>query len=385
MSSDTRVFPEIDVEALENELRELWRRMAEDSRQEGGQALTKACVQNLVVWAPGQGAGTELSANLAEVTSEHPSRLLLLLPEADSSLSSLSARVTVQCQAAGRGRKQVCCEQITVKAEGERIPQLVSVVRPLLVPDLPVVLYWRDTPDPESRMFLQLVAESSRVILDTRKAADATSTLARLSQLIQDFPHAAFTDLSWASLTPWRRLIAGFYDVPGHRKELERVAHLELECGRSYAQQRLPAEPLLLTFWMAGRLGWHPAASPIWLDQNHYQVRFKGPRRNIVAEIQLTDSPPGPHSVLLATGAEPATSFHVATTEDGAHLEAYTQVGGVGRAVEKLSRTRRRSESYLLARELEVLGHDRVFQQTLSQLREGDCFSPGKCDQESRR
>jgi hypothetical protein len=83
----------VDVSVIEHELEELWERMTEVSAEEDQQAVMRACVANLVVYNPAGESAGEISPIIAEVTNQHPSRVIVLLPEPNSSQPSLDAMV----------------------------------------------------------------------------------------------------------------------------------------------------------------------------------------------------------------------------------------------------------------------------------------------------
>ena len=75
----------VDVPTIEHELKELWEQMTEVSAEEDQQAIMRACVANLVVYnSAGERAGS-VSPIIAEVTHQHPSRVIVLLPAPESS------------------------------------------------------------------------------------------------------------------------------------------------------------------------------------------------------------------------------------------------------------------------------------------------------------
>ena len=70
----------VDVAAIEKELQKLW---ADMGAQKDGEreAVTRACVHNLVVYAPGENSDAEVNAIIGEVTVQNPGRVVILLPD----------------------------------------------------------------------------------------------------------------------------------------------------------------------------------------------------------------------------------------------------------------------------------------------------------------
>src|SRR3989337_135416 len=192
----------VDVRPIDRDLAELWRAAAASSEAERI-ALSRARTLTLVAYAPTPDAGTRLAEVAARTCQRHPARTIILI--ADPAAADLTAEVTAVCQVRRRNLKQICCEQVLIRtapaAEG-RIPRLV---RQVILPDMPVVLYW---PGP-------LAAPSL--------AADRASP-------------AALSDLTGGRMTTWRGLTAHFFDPP-HTEALDRITRIRVaHAGSSRAQ-----------------------------------------------------------------------------------------------------------------------------------------------------
>ncbi len=354
----------IDVPALEREIRSLWQQKAEESLEQQGQEVTRACVLNLIAYAPRVDA-SEIAKVISAVTSDHPSRSLVLLSQPEAPADSLSASVSSLCHSAGAGRQQVCSEQILVTAAGKRVQQLPSAVRPLLVSDLETALWWRAEPDFEDSVFQELVELAYRVILDSAYFSDPSKTLPKMAEFVQGRKaEHAFSDLAWSRLSPFRRQLAAFYDVPEYRSHLDRLGHMEIVCGRR-REEALPVQALLVAAWFTARLGWKPLGKFEWPEARTGQVRLDAGGRPIQIVVKTTAAEPGLESVQLVAGGDPTASFRVSLSQDRSHVQQEIRLGSSTRAG-KIQRYQKRAEDYLLARELEVLGHDRVYEQSLA-------------------
>src|SRR5207248_159896 len=64
------------------------------------------------------------------------------------------------------GREQVSCEHILIRARGDVDDRIASAVIPLLLPDLPVFLWWTGTPPLDAPHFEELVGLADRLIVD---------------------------------------------------------------------------------------------------------------------------------------------------------------------------------------------------------------------------
>src|SRR5262245_62655719 len=123
----------VDVAAIEKELKELWTDMSSEKGQK--EAVTRTCVHNLIVYAPGERSDAEVNAIVAEVTIQNPGRVFILLPDPSSKEKKVSAWVSAQCYRTSGMRQQICCEQIMVRAQGDAVQELPSILDPLTIPD----------------------------------------------------------------------------------------------------------------------------------------------------------------------------------------------------------------------------------------------------------
>jgi len=190
-----------------------------------------------------------------------------------------------------------------------------------------------------------------------------------LAVLLRDTPRwTAISDLNWARLTTWRALLAGFYDVAGYRPYLDRLDQIVIEYaplpGRSEA---IAPRALLLGGWLASRLGWQlkTAAQPQG-KQAVFELTASG--RATAVEFVPTENREIEPGHLAKIGLHVTTadsaSFTVRKSSDGYRLETEVVLAAERRAGRVLS-YERRSESGLIANELEILGHDRVYEQAV--------------------
>jgi glucose-6-phosphate dehydrogenase assembly protein OpcA len=167
-----------------------------------------------------------------------------------SKKAQVEARIATFCHLAGP-RRQVCCEQIIIRAVGRAVQSLPGVMTPLFLPDLPTVLWWnapRALPALPRRLFSMfdcLVVDSARwqqPDLDLQRAATVVTRPARRPRLL---------DLAWIRTAPWREAIAELFDAPDALAQLPRVSSVSIEAARrgsalllaGWLQSRLPALP----------------------------------------------------------------------------------------------------------------------------------------------
>ena len=160
---------------------------------------------------------------------EHPSRILLVVT-ASGRRASLDAEVHI-----GEGTPG---EVVVIRMRGAVAAHPASVIRPLLLPDSPVVIWWPGKA-PNNRAADELAQLAMRRLTD---AASSARPLTALKARAADYIPGD-TDLSWTRLTPWRALLAAALDQYPAKI---RSAIIESERGNPSAD--------LLAAWLRSRL-----------------------------------------------------------------------------------------------------------------------------------
>lgn len=207
-----------------------------------------------------------------ETAREHPCRVLGVIVRGREQESRFDAEVRVGETGPG--------ETVLLRMYGQLADHADSVVRPLLVPDTPVVTWWPGEP-PARPGDEELGAIAQRRVTDAANGADPLGSLKRLAAgyLPGD------TDFAWARITPWRSLLAAALD---QRAEEVTSVGIEAEPGNPSAA--------LLGGWLSVRLGVPSQVSPS-TGPGITAVRLS----NTVGEIAVT-RPDGRVATLSRTG-----------------------------------------------------------------------------------
>ncbi|HUI06416.1 MAG TPA: glucose-6-phosphate dehydrogenase assembly protein OpcA [Verrucomicrobiae bacterium] len=255
----------VDVAQIERQLHELWQLAAESHQDPAQRQITRACLLSFIVFCGTDAEVEHATETVSTLTSRHPCRAIVLLAREHEPDAELSASISAHCHLAGSGRKQVCCEQISIHASGESTGQLASAVLPLLESDLPTVIWWQGNFLARPSSFPRLIAVADRLIYDTATWGAPELFLGALSRIAVDHPHCRFADLNWTRLEFWRKLTAECFDDPPCRAMLERIRSVVIAYG-SRPGGRLRA--LLYGGWLAAQLRWTPqqAAAKIRLS-----------------------------------------------------------------------------------------------------------------------
>jgi glucose-6-phosphate dehydrogenase assembly protein OpcA len=365
-----RVAETLDVQSVERELNRLWMENAGAGGEDEECAVMRARVLNLLVYVSSDEALAEVNELLSEVTAVHPCRALVMVAERERQDLDIEMLVSAYCQKAGEtGTGNLCCEQVTLKAQGRFAVELPSAASPLLVPDLPIFLWWRDQPRLGDEVFRKLSHTSDRVIFDSADFLEPYKDLLSLAEILQKerAAHTGTSDLNWARLTSWRGLLASFYDVREYRAALDNLNRVRIEyVAHASEPDEIAPKALILAGWLASRLGWRVAAQQgenkepkprtvlLEKDGRDVKVEFQSVERDAamrgwIARIELAATEPAP------------SAFIVSRSEDGRYLETQTVSNDETRA-SRLLIGGDKTEAELLGRELEIISHDRIYE-----------------------
>lgn len=216
---------------------EIERRLADlrAAAEEG--SILRTSVLTHMAWVPPEWERQALDT-LAGLGERHPSRTILLLPEADAKEDGIDAELSLRCFFLPGADRQVCTEVIELRLRGRRSLAPASIVAPLLVADLPVFLRWRGRPGFGSEPFEQMVDLVDRLIVDSTEWPDVPAGYDRLEEV---FDRTAVSDIAWARTSRWRRQLASLW--PG-------IADVRRIRVRGTA-----AQAHLLAGWLRSRLG----------------------------------------------------------------------------------------------------------------------------------
>jgi glucose-6-phosphate dehydrogenase assembly protein OpcA len=358
----------IDVGKIERKLAAMWRPSGDAEGSNAGSGVTRACALNLLVYASALEDRAGIDEMLDEVSEQHPGRTLVLLADREASEAKLEAYVSTRCRLLGGSGKQVCGEQVTIEAAGAAVETVASAIAPLLVPDVPVFLWWKDIPHYEDKLFNRMTTMSDRVLIDSSCFDHPYKDLRRLNQIIKEHPQfMSASDLNWGRLTAWRTLIAAFWDVTDYRPHLESIDRVIVEYDPpDSAPEEIAPKALLIVGWLASRLGWSVEEAGEHAEEGASFFQLRAGERKLSVEMRATARAGHGDGMLIslmlsATGAE----FHVAFSDDRKKLETEARIGGQ-RAIGRVLSYEQKSEGQRLSRELALLKRDRIYEQALA-------------------
>jgi len=338
----TRTF--VDVHAIQDELEQVRWGLHDDGEfseaAEHAAAEARASVLNLITVVGSERQLTQVSHVLDALSITNPSRTLILLAQHDRSTGKLEAEVSAQTRTETGHR--VTTERVLLHAHGEVATHLASMVTSLLIPDLPVVLWWPGRPGFDNPLFDDLCELGDRLVVDTDEGFE-TPDLRRLLEVARrEHASASIGDFNWARLMPWRHLAAQFFDMPGMLVHLGRIHGVAVYHGRdgSTTQARL------LGGWIQGRMASVGVDVPVELRPDdgfeHGVCRF----------------------LIYSRGEDGQARFSI-SYQRGGRLSTEIRVDDQD-FVDRTVRMGRRSAEELLATELTLPGHDVLFEEALA-------------------
>lgn len=366
----------LDVEVVEEQLAELWKQIAGDVNSDDDTAVMRARVANLLVFVTSDPMLDEVQRMMIELTAIHPSRVLTMLGAYELPDRDIEMSVESFCQTDKRtGAKRLCCEEITLRAQGKFVAELPSAALPLLVPDLATFLWWRNTLRVSDKIFYTLLRATDRLVIDSAEFADPQRDLVEINKLFTagEFDHVGISDLNWARLTFWRGLLADFYDVPTYQPLLNGIDYVRVDyVGPELAPETVAPQALLIASWLASRLGW-TLAEEQGAESNQTTSFGFSSKDGRAIKLELTrvergERKPGRlvHAELRTSGdGEEQASFVVTRSPDNLHLLTEAKVGANTHRGRVLP-VRNRSAAQLLSREMEILCNDQIYQEAIA-------------------
>jgi glucose-6-phosphate dehydrogenase assembly protein OpcA len=398
----------VRMENVEEELALLWK-ISADNMRIAQNTNVRTSVLNLVICASDIESAKRASALLRSLSTTHLARVTVLILDRDTDApATINTWITLRCFSVISDLMRHCFEQTTMLATGGVVRSISNIIQPLLKPDLPVYLWWLGDPPDNDTIFNSLVQLSDRVIVDSTSFFNPEQDIHTLALLRQAAPDCALSDLNWGRLTPWRQLIIQFFDVTEYRPFLAGVTSIEIEhAAAPLAAQTLsesgdvspnPACALLLAGWLKARLGWSLATDTAhnirdtasgtyhWSMEHTASPRVTtqlgSPRArtgklsyaraasiDIRPQVQSHIRPGSICLVRLTSSFEgKQATFTIDREGDPDLVLTSVELSRGVRPQRTVNLASTPNESELLHDELEIMGHDQLFEQTLQEV-----------------
>src|SRR5881227_2981799 len=358
----------IDAARLEKELNAVWAEMSASKGDGQASGVVRACVLNLIVYVSGQEERAEVDELLEAVVERHPCRAIVLVADRAASEARLDAYVSTRCQLSTPGAKRVCGEQVTIEAAGPLVETASTAVAPLLVPDVPVFLWWKDNPHYDDKLFNRLSEMADRVVIDSASFDQPHQYLLRLAEILKS-GKLHLSDINWGRLTSWRSLVASFWDVSDYRASLEQIEKVAIEYDPpDRSHDEIAPKALLALGWIASCLGWTVEAEGSSSVAGVAQFRLRGgDGREVSAELKATDDVAGRDGMItsLTISTAAGDEFYVALRWSEGKLETGARLGAGGHTVARVLGYEARTEGQRLSCELDILSRDEIYERAV--------------------
>lgn len=401
MSTILEMFPSlrpVKLEAVESELDNMWRETNAKTATTGGQAFSRNSVLTLVAFTPTLQRAQQMLEIVHSLTTTHPSRAIIVAADLDDAGNSIEACIGtyVGADAASYG------EDIVIVAQTEAVRHMPGVVLPMIVSGLPAFLRWTDEPPWGTELLESLVDGCDRFIVDLSEMGNARRGMIALADLARrKKARCAVSDVSWSYQSPWREIVAQFFDPPQLRPYLDGIERVTIEyAARDEDSPVNISQAYLFAGWLVSRLGWSIERSPHDTSVESQQLTLRtATGRPISLEINARfgvstgawgtlDSPQtaertsageesqDPHAIWVRQGAlmsvhissrvsGPRATFTVARERDLAHATTLCYVPDVAAPPPQTVHLQSIGEQAPLGEQLQILGHDLVFEEAL--------------------
>ncbi len=238
-------------------------------------SFVPARVLNMIAFVDREWSG-EIANRLRGVGRYHASRLLVL--SYDPRRERLDAHVSIAADGEPRpGELALLHETIVVEIGDRHLDDLITIADPLVVSDLPTLLW---SPHGHHEIVDELLELAQSVLLDSVDEPDAREGIERARAVSEE---AYVVDLAWLRSTPWRERLAAAFDPPRLRPELLAIESITV---RHHPASTVAA--MLFIGWLASRLGWETAPLKPAKDALVGRARA-GPRAKVA--LNLTAAP----------------------------------------------------------------------------------------------
>jgi glucose-6-phosphate dehydrogenase assembly protein OpcA len=330
---------------------------------------TRTSVLTLVVVAPRPEVVDRAMAAVSMLAARHPSRAVVLSPTDPDGPATFEAHVFAACHLRAGSGSEICTEEILIKVGGELAQHLSSTAAPLLIHDLPVVLWWPDDVPFDRPTFAELAEQADRLFVDSGQfRGNGLERLRGLAIAVEG--GLVVHDVSWMRLMLWRELLASCFDHPLLLRELRHLRAVHIDVAHPGAELRLSRAALFVGWLMARlRLTVHERLRP---EPDGTWVADLGSRRRQVSvtirpvEVEVSGAARSAGSLVRVAleASRPDAHTVVNVTRQADHLLATADWNGAP-VTRRASQLERFDEVPYLAESLDRTGHERIFAQAL--------------------
>lgn len=392
----------VRIEDVEEQLSLFWR-MTADNVRTSQNINVRTSVLNLVICAPDVETAQRASATIRDLSSTHVARVILLvLDTTEGSPGAVTTWATLRSFPIISDTMRHNFEQVTVLVAGSAIRATSNILQPLLKPHLPTYIWWLGDPPSDNTLLRNLTQLSNRIIVDSSSFFQPEQSLHTLVSFLDEAPDCALSDLNWGRITPWRSLVAQFFDMAEFKSYLGGIDTINIEHAVTNTVQTTrtalgdispsPTRALFLAAWLKTRLGWQLSANAS--DAHHNEssgtydwqmirassapARASGSSKSGKLSLanafgtmhirpRYDDSMP-PGAICLFHMISKVDSKHATFTinrADEEHVTTVVELDKTNLPQRTVSLAAESAVSALLHDELEIMGRDHLYEETL--------------------
>lgn len=370
----------IEANTVHKTLQQLWDKIAEERRaaarrprfaSDAAQMRTRTI--NLIAIADSEEEARGLKTTVTSLTEFFPSRTVILIRAADiAEKNRLAVTVAVEEHPIVRKQSPIRFETITVAASAGREEVLASVASPVLVPELPDFVWYPGASFANSPLLVELIDIADRLIVDTSRVEDPSMALRFLTGLDPGGADGAIhlSDIAWTRLTPWRQLIAQFFDHAATQPCLGAIDDVTITYGDSDADGRTGLTgALLLAGWFCTRLGWRAPGEELVRSKEGWKLTLRAGERGRSREVIVTLRPSTNSlagqclgTVAINSGGSAPGHFRI----ERLSAESIETTSELPSKVNRIVYVRNLDDTKLLSLELRVFGSNQAYQEALA-------------------
>ncbi len=322
-------MPEVQAEKLLGELAQVWAGLGKQQDPDAAGGVLRACAMTLLVLVEEDSEPVDISGTVGDIMQDYPSRAVVVRVGGEA--AGIDAAASAFCWKPFGRRQQICCEQIDIRTGRAALAGVPSVLRGLMVPNLPVVLWVRSPALMNAEGFPEFLELADKVIAESRGEKDWRRQMMQIGALLHSGKAAA--DLAWTRITRWRELVAQLFEDASLAEAAEKVRTITV----SHSSPEPGPASLYLGAWVRLCLG------------GTAEIRYRQAGRKVTWQIQE----------LRLEG--PGIEVRIQRTAQGV-VEVRTN------SLSTCIIFRQLREADLLREELAILGPDPVFQKVLRSL-----------------
>lgn len=370
------------IAGIEAELARIWSSTPLTTPGDAGEperhVAARTSVMNLVVIARRQETAEHASAIIKMLTGRHPTRTLVVSSADPDGPSWLDAQIQALCVLPRADAAETCAEFIYLTAGGESGRHLAAIVAPLLIHDLPVMLWWPGDPPLASRAALDLLEAADRLVVDgSHWSGDGLDRLGALAAIVASRDlgggAVAVSDFAMIRQSRWREAIASTFDRAELRPYLSGLTRILVRYASHPASGAFGTnliKPLYHVAWLASRLDLRVVAPLERTGADDDPRTGLGPslsgtlraaRRRVAVTIEPLDSPMPPGTTLAVelSATRRSGRLDVAVTAEAEAVIVRSTLDGRS-LPERRFMAPRRTEAELLGETVESVGRDPV-------------------------